>query len=105
MPTTNIDEGKLNAFIGQMLSDLGGASSIAMVRMGDALGLYKTIHAKGPMTSWNLPRPQRSTSAICANGYRIRQLPTICPTIRQRLSSHCRPSRPWCSPTRRARST
>ena len=31
MSTTNIDEGKLNAFIGQMLSDLGGASSIAMV--------------------------------------------------------------------------
>src|SRR5260370_29007458 len=51
MSTRNIDEGKLNAFIGQMLSDLGGASSIAMVRMGDAVGLYKTIQAQGPMTS------------------------------------------------------
>lgn len=49
-----VDEGKLNAFIGQMLSDLGGASSVAMVRMGDALGLYKTLHAKGPMTSAKL---------------------------------------------------
>ena len=47
MSTTNIDEGKLNAFIGQMLSDLGGASSIAMVRLGDTLGLYKAIHANG----------------------------------------------------------
>ena len=46
-----VDEGKLNAFVGQMLTDLGGASSIAMVRMGDALGLYKTLHARGPMTS------------------------------------------------------
>ena len=49
--TTQIDGNKLNAFVGQMLTDLGGASSIAMVRMGDALGLYKNLHAKGPMTS------------------------------------------------------
>ena len=48
---TQVDEGKLNAFIGQMLNDLGGASSIAMVRMGDALGLYKELHTKGPMIS------------------------------------------------------
>jgi transcription initiation factor IIE alpha subunit len=33
-----------------MLSDLGGAASVALVRIGDALGLYKTLHAKGPMT-------------------------------------------------------
>src|SRR6476620_2862504 len=46
----SVDQNKLNQFVGQMLSDLGGASSIALVRMGDALGLYKTLHAKGPMT-------------------------------------------------------
>ena len=51
---TQIDEGKLNAFVGQMLTDLGGASSIAMVRMGDALGLYKALHTKGPMTTAEL---------------------------------------------------
>ena len=33
-----------------MLSDLGGAASVALVRMGDALGLYKALHARGPMT-------------------------------------------------------
>ncbi len=49
-----LDEGKLNAFVGQMLNDLGGASSIAMVRIGDALGLYKELHARGPMTSSEL---------------------------------------------------
>ncbi len=46
-----LDETKLNQFMGQMLTDLGGAGSIAMVRMGDSLGLYKTLHAKGPMTA------------------------------------------------------
>ncbi len=54
--TTPVDENKLNAFIGQMLSDLGGASSVAMIRMGDALGLYKLIDAKGPMTSSELAK-------------------------------------------------
>ncbi len=32
------DETKLHQFVGQMLSDLGGAASIALVRIGDALG-------------------------------------------------------------------
>jgi 2-polyprenyl-3-methyl-5-hydroxy-6-metoxy-1,4-benzoquinol methylase len=45
-----VDEAKLHQFVGQMLSDLGGAASVALVRMGDALGLYKTLHARGPMT-------------------------------------------------------
>jgi SAM-dependent methyltransferase len=56
MSTATIDEGKLNAFIGQMLSDLGGASSIAMVRLGDTLGLYRAIHANGPTTSGELAK-------------------------------------------------
>jgi hypothetical protein len=60
MPNVNdgrhVDESKLNAFIGQMLSDLGGASSTAMVRMGDALGLYRALHANGPMTSIELAK-------------------------------------------------
>ena len=52
----SLDEIKLNAFIGQILSDLGGASSVALVRMGDALGLYKILHSKGAMTSAELAR-------------------------------------------------
>src|ERR1700745_578055 len=47
---TMVDDAKLHEFIGQMLSDLGGAARIALVRIGDALGLYKTLHARGPMT-------------------------------------------------------
>src|SRR5215469_12092764 len=45
-----VDEGKLNQAIGQMLNDLGGAASVAMVRMGDALGLYRALHEHGSMT-------------------------------------------------------
>ena len=37
-----------------MMSDLGGAANVAMVRMGDALGLSKTLHEKGGMTCKDL---------------------------------------------------
>src|SRR6201981_355302 len=45
-----VDDAKLHQFIGHMLSDFGGAGGIPLVRVGDALGLYKTLHARGPMT-------------------------------------------------------
>ena len=49
-----VDEAKLNQFIGQILGDLGGAFSVSLVRMGDRLGLYKTLHANGAMSSGEL---------------------------------------------------
>jgi 2-polyprenyl-3-methyl-5-hydroxy-6-metoxy-1,4-benzoquinol methylase len=57
--STAIDQDKLNQFIGQMLGDLGGASSVALVRLGDSLGLYKTLHANGPTTSAELAKLAR----------------------------------------------
>jgi hypothetical protein len=45
-----LDDAKLHQFMGQMLSDLGGAASVALVRIGDALGLYRALHKHGPMT-------------------------------------------------------
>jgi SAM-dependent methyltransferase len=51
MEKAMVDHAKLDKVIGQLLSDLGGAASIPMVRIGDALGLYKALHAGGPMSS------------------------------------------------------
>jgi SAM-dependent methyltransferase len=67
MEAKMVDEGKLHQFIDQMLSDLGGASSVAMVRIGDALGLYKALHAKGAMTSEEL------AAAVGANERYLRE--------------------------------
>jgi hypothetical protein len=36
----DVDMDKLHQFVGQMLGDLGGAASVALVHIGDALGLY-----------------------------------------------------------------
>src|SRR3954454_23316711 len=62
-----VSQEKLHQLIGQMLSDLGGASSVAMVRIGDALGLYKTLHAKGAVTAGEL------AAAVGANERYLRE--------------------------------
>jgi hypothetical protein len=49
-----VDETKLKQFVWQMLGDLGGALSVPLVRIGDRLGLYKALHADGPLTPADL---------------------------------------------------
>ena len=46
-----LDEAELNAFVGKVLGDLGGAVSVPLVRIGDALGLYRAIAEIGPATA------------------------------------------------------
>src|SRR5215813_8805195 len=48
-----LDMDKLNAFIGQFVTDLGAAVHSGMVVIGEKLGLYKTL-AAGPMSSLEL---------------------------------------------------
>src|SRR3984893_11722156 len=48
-----IDMDKLNAFIGQFVTDLGAAVHTGMVVIGEKLGLYKAL-AGGPMSSAQL---------------------------------------------------
>ena len=47
----DINDAKLNELVGKMLNDLGGATSIALVRMGVGLELYRSLHEDGPATS------------------------------------------------------
>ncbi len=49
----SVDMGKLNAFIGQFVGDLGAAVHAGMVVIGEKLGLYKAL-AVEPMTSAQL---------------------------------------------------
>ena len=72
-----VDEARLNQFVGQMLGDLGGALSIPLVRIGDRLGLYRALHASGPMTPGELAArtsiaqryPREWLSHQAASGY------------------------------------
>lgn len=72
-----IDEAKLEEFAGRVLGDVGGAVSVPLVRMGDALGLYRTLNELGPVSPEELaevvacaPRYVREwLSAQAASGY------------------------------------
>lgn len=44
----------LNALVGKMLGDLGGAFSVPTVRIGFRLGLFRSLHVDGPATSSQL---------------------------------------------------
>jgi SAM-dependent methyltransferase len=50
----NIDEGKLNDFMGKVVGDVGAAMSAALVVVGDRLGLYKAMAASGAVTPGEL---------------------------------------------------
>lgn len=55
-PQRNVDEAKLNEFMGKALNDMGAAISTALVLIGDRLGLYKAMAGAGPMTSEKLAK-------------------------------------------------
>ncbi len=51
-----MNEETLNALVGQILQDLGGAASTPLVRIGDQLGIYKALKDTQPITSSELAK-------------------------------------------------
>jgi SAM-dependent methyltransferase len=51
MSATEIDGAKLEAFMGQAVSDMGANISAPLMLIGDKLGLYKAMAQAGPLTS------------------------------------------------------
>ena len=76
-PKLNIDEDKLNEFMGKALVDMGAAINTSLVLIGDRLGLYKAMAGAGPMTSQEVAAKTGTTeryvrewlSAQAAGGY------------------------------------
>jgi SAM-dependent methyltransferase len=56
---STLDMNKLNAFVGQFVTDLGAAVHAGMVVIGEKLGLYKAL-AGGPVTSEQLAAKTRT---------------------------------------------
>lgn len=73
----NIDENKLNEFIGRFIEDLGAVAHAATVLIGDKLGLYKAMADGTPITAQELAERtgtderymQEWLSAQAASGY------------------------------------
>jgi hypothetical protein len=78
----DVNPDKLNTFIGKMLGDVGAAMNASLMLIGDRLGLYKTLAAKGPMNSLELAQatgtserylcPRMARGAGCVRLCRIR---------------------------------
>lgn len=49
-----LNETRLNELLGRVLGDIGGAVSVPLVRIGDALGLYRTLKQSGPVSAEEL---------------------------------------------------
>jgi SAM-dependent methyltransferase len=52
----DVNPDRLNTFVGKMLGDVGAAMGASLMLIGDKLGLYKTLAAKGPMNSSELAK-------------------------------------------------
>ena len=52
--TNPIDQARLEAFVGQAVTDMGAAISGLLLHIGDRLGLYKAMAGAGPITSATL---------------------------------------------------
>lgn len=78
MTTKTIDETKLNAFLGKVVTDVGSAMSAALVVLGDQLGLWRALAgADQPLTPTELARRTETheryirewLNAMAAGGY------------------------------------
>src|SRR2546430_1825301 len=57
-PAINMD--KLNAFMGQVVGELGATVNAGLIVLGDRLGLYKAMAESGPITSAELAEKTRT---------------------------------------------
>ena len=80
MSTVEIDEAKLEEFMGQFVGDLGAAITAPLVLIGDKLGLYKAMADSEPVTPQELAertdcRERYITGvALPAGGQRLRRV-------------------------------
>ena len=91
-----VDDAKLHQFIAQMLSDLGGAASVALVRIGDSLGLYKTLHERGPMTVAELAIAAGVNQRYLREWLSHQAASNYVSYDPARRNLRCRRSRRWC---------
>ena len=94
-PKLDIDETKLNEFMGKALGDMGAGISTALILIGDRLGLYKAMAGAGPMTSQQLADKTRYAKRCVGNGFVGKPRPDTSLLIPRHRNSICLMNRPW----------
>jgi SAM-dependent methyltransferase len=54
--TSKVDNGRLDAFLGQVVGELGATANAGLVVLGDRLGLYRAMADAGPLSASELAR-------------------------------------------------
>ena len=91
-----VDEGRLERFLGTVVGEVGAAFNAALVRLGDRLGLYRAMAGAGPLSAGELAAADghggalRARVAVGAGRRRVRQLRAATD------ASRCPPSTQWC---------
>jgi SAM-dependent methyltransferase len=65
-PTREVDPERLDAFLGQVIGDLGATVSAALVVIGDRLGLYRAMSGGEPVTTAELAKRTSTSPAYVA---------------------------------------
>jgi len=68
-----VSPGKLNAFMGKAVGDIGAAMSANTVLLGDKLGLYKTMAKAGPVTPAELAKATKTAERYVRDWQRHRR--------------------------------
>ena len=68
MAIIDIDEAKLEAFVGHVATEIGAAVNAALALIGDELGLYRAMADGQPVSPAELPPAPAPRSATCASG-------------------------------------
>jgi hypothetical protein len=99
--TSAINMDKLNAFLGQVVGELGATVNAGLIVLGDRLGLYKAMAGAGPISSGELAA--KTGTAERSARMAQRAPPALCRVRPGDQALSCRPSGRWSSPTRTAR--
>ncbi len=106
MATTAIDESRLEAFMGQVLTDMGAIISAPLMALGERLGLYKAMAHAGALSSQEVAERGGSGGATGAGMASQPGGRRLCQLRRRHRHVHAAArSMRSRSPTRRVRST
>src|SRR5437016_12453075 len=100
MSTTDIDEAKLEAFMGQAVSDMGAIISAPLFVIGEKLGLYKAMAGSGPITSQELAGRAGVAERSVREWLRNQAAGGYVTYDPDSDRTHCPTSTRWRSPTR-----
>ena len=93
----DMDENRLNEFLGRFVGDLGATITAGGVVIGHRLGLYKAL-AEAPGTADDLARRTRATRATSRSGCAARPPAATSPTTPAPMPTRSPRSRPSCWP-------